>query len=405
MTGARTSRILMLVAGLLAVGPAAGPTAAQSITSIRGLGYPLVPVDARTEVLGGLGVGLQGLAAPLTNPAAAAGVLRRGAVVSLAALEQEAALGDATDAMGTTRFPLIRILFPVGDVVLTAGYGGYLDQSWAVSREGEQLTGGDLISYRDLIRSTGGIGQFQVGAAAPVGSRLAVGAAVGLHTGSRRLDQQRLFDSTAFGRLEPFTDSRTVHYSAPMAQLGAQWDPLEILRVGASVTWAGTLTADSARGSAVTTEYELPLQVAGGASAYLAPTLLATVSGRWSGWSTTGDIIGLGGDGAGRSAGRDTWEVGGGLELDNPDSRAERSYPLRLGFQYRELPFTFVSEAPTEWFVGAGAGMRLGPSAENPLARVDLTVQRGERSTPGGELGELTESAWRFSLSLSIFGM
>lgn len=383
----------------------AAPGAAQSVTSIRGLGYPILATDARTEVLGGLGVGLKGLSSPLTNPAAAAGVERRGAVVSVAAVEQSAALGDDDERFGATRFPLIRILYPVRGIVLTAGYGGYLDQSWAVVRNGEESVAGSTITFRDFVRSTGGIGQVQVGAALPLGSRLAVGAAVGAHTGSQELRFQRLFDTTSVGNLEAFTQSESVQYFAPMAQVGARWDPLNALRLGASVTWGGTLSADSASGPARSAEYDLPLRLAGGVSADLSPNLLATVSGRWSGWSSVGNVVAPGPGGAVVSTGQDTWEVGGGLEWTAAEARDIRTYPLRIGAQYRQLPFTFATEAPTEWFVGAGAGMRLGATGQNPLVSVDFTVQRGERTAPGDErVAELTETAWRFSLSLSVFG-
>lgn len=399
-TTARTTAIAALLGWLPAV-----PLVAQSVTSIRGLGYPILATDARTEALGGLGIGLKGLSAPLTNPASAAGLTRRGAVVSVAAVEQDVAMGDASDAFGATRFPLIHILYPVRGIVLTAGYGGYLDQSWAVVREGEQVSGEYTISFRDFVRSTGGVGQVQVGAAVPIGSRLAVGVAVGAHTGSQRLQFQRLFDTTSLGSLDPFSEARSVRYFGPMAKLGARWDPMDALRLGASLTWAGTLSADSTSGRATSAEYDLPLQVAAGASAHLAPSLLATVSGRWSGWSAVGDVGALGLGSGVVSTGQDTWEVGGGLEWDNPSPRAVRTYPVRLGAQYRQLPFTFGSGAPTEWFVGAGAGMRLGSSDENPLMRIDFTVQRGERTAPGNDLiAELTESAWRFSLALSVFG-
>lgn len=400
------SRIVRTVA--VAAGAAivsTGSLSAQSVTSIRGLGYPVTPADARAEVLGGLGIGLKGLSATMANPAAAAGVTRKGAVVSVAAVEQDAAMGGVSDGFGATRFPLIRVLYPVRGIVLTAGYGGYLDQSYGVVREGEEGTGDAFIGYRDIVRSTGGIGQVQIGAAVPVTPQLAVGAAVGAHTGGQDVRFQRLFDSTSLGALEPFNQTRSVRYSAPMAQLGARWDPVEILRLGASVTWAGTLSADSASGPASSARYDLPLQVAAGVSANLAPSLLATVSGRWSGWSAVGDVSGLATGTGAVSTGRDTWEVGGGLEWDNVEARSARSYPLRLGAQYRQLPFTFATEAPTEWFVGAGAGMRIGASQNNPLVRLDFSVQRGERTAPGdATLAELTESAWRFSLALSVFG-
>lgn len=385
---------------------AAGPLSAQTLTSIRGLGYPIPAADARAEVLDGLGVALKGLSATMNNPAAAAGVTRRGAVVAVSAVEQDAVLGEASGGIGATRFPLIQILYPVRGIVLTAGYGSYLDQSWAVTREGQEETGEHTIGFRDFVRSTGGIGQVQVGAAVPVTPQLAVGVAVGAHTGGQSLQFQRLFDTTSLGTLESFSQTRSVQYSAPMAQLGLRWDPAPLLRLGASVTWAGTLSADSASGPAVSARYELPLQAAAGVSANLAPSLLATVSGRWSGWGAVGDVPGLGVAGTRVvSTGRDTWEVGGGLEWDNVEARGVRTYPVRLGAQYRQLPFSFATEAPTEWFVGAGAGLRIGASQDNPLVRLDFTVQHGERTAPGDAVtDELTETAWRFSLSLSVFG-
>lgn len=379
--------------------------AAQSVSSLRGLGYPLLPTDARSEVLGGLGIGLKGLSAPLTNPASAASVVQRGGIISVATVRQNAELGDFSEVTGATRFPLVRLLYPVGPAVLTAGYGGYLDQAWGVERQGTAPVGGTQASYSDELRSTGGVGQFQVGAAIPLGSRLAVGVAVGAHTGSQRVEFRRLFDSTAVGSLQPFTDAREWQYLGPMAQVGVRWDPVDILRLGASVTWAGTLSADSAAGTATDHEYDLPLQVAAGASAYLAPGILAAVSGRWSEWSRVGPVFGVEPGGETAAQGRDTWEIGGGLELDDPERRATHSFPLRVGFQYRQLPFRFTAEPPTEWFVGGGVGMRIGASAENPLARVDFTVQRGERTAPGAtDAATLTETAWRAGLTIAIFG-
>ena len=396
----RTGRVLLMgaLAAIIAV-----PAAAQSLTSVRGLGYPLLPVDARTEVLGGLGIGLKGLSVPLINPAAAASIGRRGAVVSLAVAEQNASLGERSDASGATRFPLIRLVVPTRRVVFTAGYGGYLDQSWGLTRSGQGTASGNPVDFTDRVTSDGGIGQFQIGAAVPLGNRVAVGAAVGAYTGAQQVQFQRRFDPESTVPLQPFSETWEWQYTAPLAQLGVRWDPLDMLRIGASVTWAGTLTGDSAGGPARDVEYQLPMQVAGGVSGYLSPTLLATVSARWSGWSTVEDVASVAPGGV-TATSRDTWEVGGGLEWDDPESRALRSFPLRIGGQYRQLPFTFVGDAPTEWFAGAGVGMRMG-DVDNPLARLDLAVQRGERSGLGNaEIGDFSESAWRVSFTVSVFG-
>jgi hypothetical protein len=402
-TTARTLRRAALALAFLALTPVG--THAQSTTSVWGLGYPLLPTDARTEVMGGLGIGLKGLAAPLTNPAAAASVGRRGAIVSASAVEQDATFGDQSDASGATRFPLIHLLFPAGPVVVTAGYGGYLDQSWGVTRAGQVSEGTTQVGYSDVVVSNGGIGQAQVGVAVPLGRRFALGGAVGAYTGSQTIAFSRRFDATTVGDLQSFSETWKWQYTAPMAQLGMRWDPVDILRVGASLTWAGTLRADSAEGPASGSDYQLPLQLAGGASAFLAPGLLAAVSGRWSGWSSVGTVSAPAPVGTVDAAASDTWEVGAGLEWADPSERATRAFPVRIGVQYRQLPFSFGGGTPTEWFAGGGLGLRLGVDRENPLTRIDLSVLRGERTAPGpAGAGDLKETAWRFGLTLSIFG-
>jgi hypothetical protein len=378
---------------------------AQSLTSIRGPGYPLMPTDARALIMGGLGIGLHGFSAPLTNPAAASHARRRGAVVALEVVERTIEFDGAEGEVGTTRFPLMHIIFPVGPAVLTAGYGGYLDQSWAIQRQGEQPFGEETIGFTDVMRSEGGVGQFLMGAAVPIGERLGVGASVGLHMGGQRVRYERRFDFDGPELLDPYTESMSWRYRGPVAQLGVRWEPIEIIRVGASVTWAGTLVGEAVDGRAERREVDLPLQVAAGASGFLVPGLLAAVSGRWSGWSGTDPTsIGVPG-GATDATARDTWEMGGGLGWAPPRPAATRHYPLRVGVQYRQLPFPFADEAPTEFFAGAGAGIRVGSDPRHPLALVDLTVQRGTRTAPGaGDFADLTESMWRVGLSVSLFG-
>lgn len=397
-----------MAAAVAALAVTAAGAGAQSLTSVRGLGYPLLPVDARSEIMGGLGIGLQGFAIPLTDPAAAAGVTRRGFVLAVENTSREMQLGDAGDASSATRFPLLRVIFPLRQVVLTLGYGGYLDQSWGVTMSGAlPLSTGGTLAFSDLVESTGGVGQFQVGAALPIGDDFAVGATIGALTGNQRIRLLRQFDTTVTAGFEPFNEALAWRYSGLTASVGANAEVGRIAQVGASVTWSGTVTADSVEGRATGREFEAPLQVAGGASAYLGPRLLAALSARWSGWSgaapegAAGRAVGIG-DVIGA---RDTWEVGAGLELDNPESRATRTFPLRVGFQYRQLPFTFLEDQPTEWFVGAGVGMRLGTSPENPIGLVDLAVQRGTRSAAGtAALGDFNESIWRVALTLSLFG-
>lgn len=393
------------VLALVALAASVGAASAQSLTSVRGPGYPVAPVDARSAILGGLGLGLHGVAGTPLNPAAVAQANRRGAIMSLEAVERTIQFQGEQDGVGSTRFPLLQIVFPAGPVVLTGGYTGYLDQGWALRREGEEMVGDDMMEFIDVMRSEGGVGQFQVGAALPIGTTFGVGASVGLHMGSQRAVYQRQFTGEGAERLDPYTERLSWRYRGPMARVGVRWDPADILRLGASVTWAGTLEGEPTEGRAERREVDLPIQVAAGASGFLIPGLLATVSGQWSGWSVTDPTgVGLVMDAPDLPA-RDTWEVGGGLEWTAPRPAATRHVPVRVGMQYRQLPFPFTAEAPSERFIGAGTGLRVGADPRNPLASVDLSVQRGTRTAPGAtEAGDLTESMWRFGLSISLFG-
>lgn len=391
----------MALAVFLLAGSAAH---AQSLTSVRGPGYPVIATDARTMALDGLGIGLRGSAATFANPAAVAMANRRGAVVVLENVERTVRFGDESDDIGTTRFPLINVVFPARGVVFTGGFGSYLDQSWALVREGEQQLGDVAVEYFDVMESVGGVGRLQFGAAVPIGERLGVGATIGLHMGGHRVDYRRQFDTGPDSPIQPYVESMSWRYRGPVAQVGAVWDPSDLLRLGGSVTWAGTLVGDSVEGRAARRELDLPLQVAGGASGYLVPGLLAAISGRWSGWGVTeAGAIGVPTTGLASSS-RDTWEVGGGLEWVRPRPGARRTYPLRIGAQYRQLPFGFIDEAPAEWLVGGGAGLVIGEPA-NPLGLVDLTVQRGSRTAAGaGAVGSFSEDMWRVALSVSLFG-
>jgi hypothetical protein len=403
MMGVARIRRTVLLASMAVV--VAAPAMAQSLTAARGPGYPVLPGDARSAALGSLGIGLPGFTASLLNPAGSARALRPGGMVVLESMDRSVQVGDAEDEVGSIRFPLIRLVFPVGPAVLAAGYGGYLDQGWGLLREGEETLGEAVVGYTDVMRSEGGVGQFQVGAAVPIGERFGLGAAVGLHMGSQRVSYSRRFDEALEGVLDPYSETLGWRYSGPMAQFGAQWSPADVVRIAASLTWAGTLVGEATEGRAARREVDLPLQVAAGASGVLVPGLLATVSGRWSGWSVTDpDVVGLPGQQEDNGS-RDTWEVGGGLEWAPLRPGARRTFPVRAGLQYRQLPFPFATESPSEWFAGAGAGMRVGADPANPLAAVDVAVQRGVRSAAGsGTLGDLTERMWRLTLSVALFG-
>lgn len=393
-------RRLTLLLVLMLTGTA--PAAAQSLFAARGLGVPLSATDARSRILGGLGVGLLGLNSSLVNPADAAGLFRRGISAGVMTSPRTMNYDGVQAQVGATRFPLLTVLYPVSArVVATVGYGGFLDQSWAVEATRFEAVGADTLEVTDVTNSTGGIAQVRVGAAYSLTNRLALGVAFGVYTGSQSVLFSREFTDTTVVGIQDFQTRVGWSFNAPLVAAGFRWDPSSILRLGGSVTVPGTLEATVKDGAVQGRSVALPVQVALGGSAYLSSQLLTAVSGRWSGWSAAAGDLDTVGLPAGVDAARDTWEVGVGLEYESA-TRRSRAVPLRLGFNYAQLPFVFGEDAPSEWAGAAGIGLRIGQSRINPLAVVDLTVERGQRGAAA--TNGLTEDFWRVTLSMSLFG-
>jgi len=385
-------RALILAGLTLAL---AAPASAQSLYGSRGVGLPVPSGDARTAALGGLGIGLFGPHPTFLNPADAWGTRRRGAIVALQPSSTTIDAGNGTDAVSATRFPALQVYLPFGSrTVFTGGFGAFMDQNWAVQTRSQIVLGTDTATVVDRLESRGGISQLRVGASYALGPRVAIGVAGGLLTGSRTRTQQRRFISEDVP-LNVVREETELSYAAPLAAIGAVWDPLEILRLSAGVTWFGEMDrSDDDEDAPDAADLSMPLQVAMGASGMLAPDLLAHLAGRWMGWSSAADDLG--------ETAEDSWELGGGLEYTGLRS-TRRVYPVRLGARRAALPFGFGGETPSEWSVSGGVGARLAGTDESPGALIDLAVERGTR----GDVDEtgLRETFWRTTVSISLFGL
>ncbi|CAN5853733.1 hypothetical protein BH23GEM9_BH23GEM9_18310 [soil metagenome] len=389
------NRIHCLCAATLLLALAA-PASSQSLFGTRGLGVLAPPVDARGAALGGIGVGLIGFHTSLTNPAEIAGVTRRGVSVVLQPVSTSAEADGESDNISGTRFPVLRIIYPVNErLVASLAYGSYLDQSWSIITETAQVVGDQTVTARDQLSSTGGIAQFRVGAAYTLSPTLAVGAAAGLLTGNVERTATRRFVDDTTGTLRPFEERLRWTYMAPLASLGVRWDVAGVARIGASAMIAGNVEADVRQGLAESRTYGAPLELAAGASTRFGPLLTANAGAVWSRPPTT----------EGETTSRETVRVGGGLEYQGVRSGV-RTYPIRIGARWGQLPYHLATETPpTEWSAGAGIGFRLGEPA-NPAALADISIERGTRSGLDGGIvaGGVREQSWRLTFSLSLFG-
>ncbi len=392
---------------LAALGPA--PLAAQSLLATSGLGVPVPPLDARARALGGVPTGLFGFDLSLGNPADAADVLYRGGMASVQPYSRSDELNGQKATTSGARFPLLRVLYPNRRFVFSLGYGGFLDQNWAVTDRTVGQFGGDTATVVDVASSIGGISQLRLGASYLLSPRLAVGAAFGLYTGSVTRTITRLFPDSAQGSFLNFNSQTAWGFHGPLASAGFRADLGSIVRVAGAFTWSGTLKADSSKGSAQPRTYQMPLQGEFGASAILAPSLALTAGGSWEGWSKTtfapADLPGTCTTTVCPPSflSRNTWSYGAGLEYGGTRAGI-RTFPFRIGYHYAQLPFYAPGDKlPTEKSGTIGMGMRIGGSENSPAAQFDGALERGSRGG-GPSSGPLSESFWRLTFSLAIFG-
>jgi long-subunit fatty acid transport protein len=386
------TRTLVAAALLLA---AAQPVAGQSLYNTRGLGAWAPALDARAAALGGIGVGLIGFHTSLTNPAELAGITRRGVSAVLQPVSTSADVDGVTDGTAGTRFPVMRIMYPVGErTVVSLGYGSWLEQSWSIQTQTQQQIGGQNITVTDVIQSTGGIAQLRLSAAYWVSPTFSVGAAAGLYTGNVERLAARAFSGDTIANLAPFEERLRWTYLAPLGSVGLRWDIAGVARVAASATVGGSMDAEGVAGTAQDRSYGSPLEFAAGASTRINPLFTANGGVVWSRPPAT----------EGTTISRETLRVGGGLEYQGVRSGL-RTYPIRLGGRWEQLPYHLQGESPAEErAAGLGIGFRLGDPM-NPAAVADIGLERAQRSgLDGGAVASMREGLWRVTFSLSLFG-
>ncbi len=381
----------------------AGPALAQSLFATRGLGTPIVPVDARSRALGGIGIGLFGLNMSLVNPADVAGLARRGIGAELQPGSTNADVGGQSGGLSAARFPMMRIVYPVSSTVLASlGYGGLLEQSWGVTLSNKEIIGADTVDTTDNIVSTGGVAKLALGAAVQVSPWLSLGGAGGLYTGSLDRRVSRTFADSTLG-LREFDSRLTWNYHGAFATLGFRANAGQTLRAGAAITLSQHLRIEGQDSTARDDRADVPLRVSAGLSSAFSSSWLATAGMEWNGGGTKPVFQSTDASAMQRS----TWRLGGGLEYEGAQ-KGGRVFPLRVGGSWTQFPYFNAGESPaSEWSVALGAGARLAADqGGQPLAVADVALERGGRrglastQLPGG----LKESFWRISFSLSLFG-
>jgi hypothetical protein len=348
-----------------------GPAHAQgSVFGLRGLGWLGRPVSARSAGTGGA---LDLLDPEMSANPAALARFRSVAGWSVAAPTSRTFSGPSGSAdLATVRFPLFGFaaVLPTRTVI-GVSISDYLDRTWTVTRQDTiQSLRGQKEAFTDAGRSIGGISDMALGAGYRVTNDFMIGAAFHYYLGSARLTSQRLFDTTATGRLysqlieQSITDYRGFGAAAGLIATVGKLD------FAASGRLNGRLRSENTTGVVATTQ--LPSQF--GVSARLAtvPGVFISGAAEYSGWgAANADLVAAGKDGA-----RNVWALGAGAEILNTSIFGIRM-PLRLGYRYRQLPFLSLGQGINESAAGGGIGF----SFARDRTTVDLAYEHGSRTT------------------------
>lgn len=380
-----------LLAALLLLGLGAAPAGAQSIFANRGLGLVSEPVDARGSGLGGVQLGLGRGEISWSNPAEMTGLLAPGLRAVFQMDDFSTDYGTRRLSGSTARFPLIVGAFPFGRWVLSAGYGSFLDQNWAIEQTDTMVFGGDSTLVIDRLSSQGGVARLRVGASYMLTEPISLGLALDAYTGVSQREFGRFFDPAQ----RPPCCTVEWRYTGFGATAGAAWSPSEALDVSAAASFGGTLEAESDSAGIAGGSYSIPTSFRLGGSGQVTPNTLVAASIGWTGWGTLDDEL------ASVGGARDAWNVSGGIEWDGVRLR-ETAVPVRLGARYSAMPFSWgqpgASTAfPDERALTAGLGLTLAGGA----ARGDLSFELGRR---GGTDAGISETFSRIVFSVTALG-
>ena len=385
--------LFSLMVGLPTVG------AGQSILGTGGLGIRTEPLDAVQRALGGVGPAAGTASVLPGEPTASLDLLAPSVTFTVQSTWGDYTLGPEEGDFRGTRFPILGFAYPLGThSVLTVTAGSVFDQRWTAVTEGTIDVSGESIPITDTFRSDGGVSALRVGFARRLSTTFAVGASAGIYGGQVSRTFNRSFDRGLDSlevviQIAPYNDAGRWTYSGPVASVSASWDPADVVQLGASLGWSGTISGEPVGiTEGGTIEVAAPLEIRVAATTILSPTLSLAVSLSTANWADLGnpEVDAL-------AVGRIT-SLGAGLQWRVGNFWAGE-LPLRVGYRRTELPFLFRGERAAENTISGGFSIAMAQALGIPLATVDVALEIGSRSA-----GELDEKFRRLTFTVRVGG-
>jgi long-subunit fatty acid transport protein len=371
-------RILSVLIPAISLSAAAG---AQSALSTQGFGYPAGGIGVGALSSGGATAEVDAIS--VLNPATLINFGRAGLAAQMAPEVRRLSGPEGTASTTTMRFPLYAAGVTLSERLrMGISASTFLDRTWSSRLEATQIVNGEEIESTTLWSSKGSINDVRVALAYRIASSLSVGAGIHFFTGSN--DIRVATDYEAADILDIDLSSR-LGYSGRAFSAGLLWKPLSTLNVGASARAGGPLNLR--RAGVNESSAEVPDRV--GVSAVYSGLPGATLAARYEQVSFS-QMNGLGTE---ASSGKDTEDMGAGLEIGGPGLFRGESI-LRFGLRRRDLPFRAGGLEVTENAYSAGVGLSLA----NRGAMIDFGVIRVTRDNNS----VFRESGWIIATGILV---
>lgn len=380
---ARAARSVFALVAMLVLAPTAR---AQGGLSMQGFGYPTG--GNSTRVAGTAGALAEFDLLTPRNPSSLVGLPRMVLAVEAEPEYRKLTLNSVQESSTIQRIPLVMVGARLSSkLVMSLSSAGFLDRNYSTTSTGQALVGGQLLNTRDVQDMRGSISDLRAGLGYRVNSRLSVGLAGHVFTGTNRLSLLRQFvDSSTFG---------TVREESKLGLLGRALSFGGTLRLPRGFTTAASYRAggriDADNGDSVLTTATIPDRLSAGVmyTGITGATFAVNVDqNKWTNLQTLGSSV-L------RTHDATNWSTG--AEVATGKLRGAPVL-LRVGAGKNTLPFGVAGGKVSEFRIGAGASLAITGGGRDQAA-LDFSVQRANRTLSGSSI---KEGAWLLGIGMQI---
>jgi long-subunit fatty acid transport protein len=228
------------------------------------------------------------------------------------------------------------------------------------------------VTFADEVRSIGGVSDLRFAVAYTLSDRVLVGVGVHALAGSTRLGVQRQFLDSAGAALASFStysDLAVTDFTATSLSAGVQVRLNTRAAFSAMARVNSRMTARATTGA--TARVGMPVELGFGAQLLPLRSLNVAASVGYATWSRAGDALAA----AGQERPRDVWNVAVGAEYESLRLLG-RTVPVRVGYHWRQLPFSVDGALLSDHAVAGGLGLDFAGGR----ATLDFGVEVGTRA-------------------------